>query len=68
MQTKRLKIVEGRRKKGLTQDELAYRAGISRAFLSNIERGEHDPSLKVAQLISRELGESTDHFFESNVQ
>lgn len=68
MQTKRLKIVEARRKKGLTQDELAYRVGISRAFLSNIERGEHDPSLKVAQLISKELGESTDYFFESNVQ
>lgn len=68
MLIKRNRIIDARRRRGLTQDDLAIKVGISRTFLSNIERGEHDPSLKVAQLISKELGESTDYFFETSVQ
>lgn len=33
------KIVEMRKKKGLTQDELAKRSGVSRAIVSGLESG-----------------------------
>ena len=36
---------------GLSQDELAYRAGINRSYLSDVERGVSSPSLdRVARL------------------
>lgn len=33
--------------KGFSQDELAYEAGVSRSYLSQIEKGEFYTSLKV---------------------
>ncbi|MFC1875422.1 helix-turn-helix domain-containing protein [Chloroflexota bacterium] len=35
-----------RQKQGLSQEELAYRAGIHRTYLGGIERGERNPALK----------------------
>lgn len=63
MHARREELIAARKKKKLTQNELSESVGISRAFLANIERGEHDPSLKVAQLISKKLGISTDSIF-----
>lgn len=31
-----------RKKQGLSQEELAYRASVDRAYVSGIERGEHN--------------------------
>ena len=42
----------------LTLDALAAAAGISRAALSNLERGEHSPSLTAATNVARALGVS----------
>jgi transcriptional regulator with XRE-family HTH domain len=42
----------------LTLDALAAAAGVSRATLSNIERGEHSPSLTKATDVARTLGVS----------
>ena len=42
-----LRIEAIRRAKGLTLDELAARAGVSRATLSRIERGETSPTAQV---------------------
>ncbi|MNW67761.1 HTH-type transcriptional regulator ImmR [compost metagenome] len=63
---KRTVLVSARKKKGWTQDELAAQVDISRAYLSNIERGVYAPSLKVAQRLSNILGLSTDTLFFDN--
>lgn len=47
-----------RQRRGLTLDALAGMAGVSRASLSNIERGEHSPSLTAATRVARALGVS----------
>ncbi|KFM93155.1 helix-turn-helix transcriptional regulator [Paenibacillus macerans] len=60
---KRTLLIISRKSKGLTQSELAERVGISRPYLANIERGEYDPSLKVAQLLSQQLGKPIDDLF-----
>ena len=49
--------IRARRKfNGLTLNELAVRAGLSRAALSKIERGEQDTSVSNAMGLSRALG------------
>lgn len=63
MNTKREMIISARKQKGWTQEKLATKAGISRAYLANIEQGKYDPSLKVAQKLSKVLGISTDDAF-----
>jgi transcriptional regulator with XRE-family HTH domain len=47
-----------RTRQGLTLETLASAAGVSRATLSNIERGEHNPSLNAATDVARALGVS----------
>lgn len=41
-----------RRKRGLTQVELAEMLGIDRSYLSEIETGKKDPSLRVLKAIA----------------
>lgn len=52
------RVREARGQQGLTLEELAASAGISRATLSNMERGEHSPSLNAATDVARALGVS----------
>jgi transcriptional regulator with XRE-family HTH domain len=52
------RVREARSQQGLTLDELAAAAGISRATLSNLERGEQSPSLNAATDVARALGVS----------
>ena len=52
------RVREARTRQGMTLDELAAASGISRATLSNIERGEHSPSLTRATDVARTLGVS----------
>ena len=52
------RVREARSARGLTLEELATAAGISRATLSNLERGEHSPSLNAATDVARALGVS----------
>lgn len=40
----------------LSQEELAFRAGVDRAFLSRVERGERSPSFDTLFSLSRALG------------
>src|SRR5919107_6040399 len=49
------RVREARSQQGLTLEELAAAAGISRATLSNLERGEHSPSLNAATNVARAL-------------
>lgn len=45
-----------RKEKGLTQKELAEKASITREYLSDLERGKYECSIKVARLLAMELG------------
>ena len=47
-----------RRERGFTLDELAGRAGVSRAMISKLERGEKNPTLVVAARLAEGLGVS----------
>ena len=44
-----------RRRRGLTQDELARIAGIDNKYVGSIERGEKAPSFEVAERLARAL-------------
>jgi transcriptional regulator with XRE-family HTH domain len=45
-----------RREKGLSQEELADRAGIHQTYLSGVERGKRNPTVSVLQRIAEALG------------
>lgn len=45
-----------RHSKGLSQDELAFEAGVSRSYLSQIEKGVFYASLKVIGRLAVALG------------
>jgi putative molybdopterin biosynthesis protein len=56
-------VRQARVQRGLTQGELARRAGISRQALGAIEAGTYQPGVAVALALARELGESVEHLF-----
>ncbi len=49
--------------RGLTQDELARRAGLSRQALGAIESGAYQPGVGAALALARELGHSVEALF-----
>ncbi len=53
-----------RRSKGLTLEELAERAGLTKGFLSQIERDKTSPSIAALKSILDVLGEDLASFFK----
>lgn len=49
------RVQKQRRRLGLTQEELAEKVGISRAYMGYIEQGRNIPSLEVLEKIARIL-------------
>ncbi len=47
----------------LTQSELARRVGISRPYLSNIERGKSKPTVEIAARICKALDADFERIF-----
>lgn len=45
-----------RQVRGLSQDDLAYEAEVSRSYLSQLETGSHDASLKIVDRLAKALG------------
>lgn len=45
-----------REEKGLTQDDFAGKAGIARSYYGQIERGESELSLQMAEVVAKTLG------------
>lgn len=45
-----------RKRLGLSQEELAFRAGMKRSYLSDLERGARNPSVKALGRIAEALG------------
>ena len=56
-----MRIMIGRKEKGLTQAELAPRLQIGRAQLANIEGDRSLPSIEVLLRLTNVLGVSADH-------
>lgn len=52
-----------RREKGLTQEALAEGAECGQPTISEIERGEYQPSMALALRISAVLGKTLDELF-----
>lgn len=52
-----------RQARGLSQQQLAGMAGVSRQALSAVESGHSDPSLRVALVLSRALGMTVEELF-----
>jgi transcriptional regulator with XRE-family HTH domain len=48
----------------LSQEELAFRAGIHRTYLGGIERGERNPALKNINSLADALGVSLSELFK----
>lgn len=57
------KITNLRKEKQITQEALASKIGITRAYLSNIENGKHKPSLDVALRIANILESTVEKIF-----
>jgi DNA-binding XRE family transcriptional regulator len=57
------KIQKKRKEAGLTQEELGYKVGISRAYMGYIEQGRYAPSLEVLQKIAKSLNTPISDFF-----
>lgn len=47
-----------RRERGLTQEELSERCGLSQQYLSDLERGKRNPTIVTIYEISQALGVS----------
>jgi len=52
----------------LSQEELAYRAGVHRTYLGGIERGERNPSLKNLAAIAKALNIRLADLVDINVK
>lgn len=57
-------LIEARKKKKYTQQDIGDLVGISRSYYTEIERGKKTPSGKVAIRISKVLGIKPERFFE----
>ncbi len=51
-----LNLRSRRRSHGLSQEELAHRAGIDRTYISALERSVYNASIDVVDRLARELG------------
>ncbi len=57
------RVRELRQEKGLSQEELAFRAKVHRTYLGGIERGERNPALKNIAAIAGALEVSLGQLF-----
>ena len=52
-----------RREKGLLQEQLAKKCGVSRKTIHAIENNKYDPTLALAFKLAQELGTTVDELF-----
>ena len=50
------KLRKLRKQRGISQEELAGRAGLHRTYVSSVERGERNVSLETIERLARGLG------------
>ena len=52
-----------RKERGLSQEELARRCGVTRQTVNAIENNKYDPTLALAFKLAQELGTTVDELF-----
>ena len=57
------RVRELRRARGLSQEELAFKAGVHRTYLGGIEQGTRNPALNNIAAIAKALGVSLPELF-----
>ncbi len=57
------RIEEMRRERGISQEELAKLAGVSRQTVSSLENGRYNPSITLAYKIARLFGAAIEDVF-----
>ena len=62
------KIMELRKKKGLSQEQLADKVGVARQTISKWELGETSPDLKQAKELSKIFNISLDELVDNNIK
>ncbi len=58
------KIRELRKAKGLSQEDFADLCGFDRTYVSGIERGTRNPTLKALEVLANALGVSIEDLFQ----
>ena len=58
------KIREERHKQGLSQEELASRAGVHRTYIGMLERAEKNITLENIEKVAKALGLKISEFFK----
>ena len=53
-----------RKQKGLSQEDLALEAGVNKNYLSDLERGNRNPSLMILEKIAKALDVSLEILFQ----
>lgn len=57
-------IKEKRKGRGMSQDELAKKCGVSRQTVNAIENNKYDPTLSLAFRLAHELQSTVDELFD----
>lgn len=52
-----------RKERGISQEDLARRCGVSRQTINAIEKGDYNPTIKLCLAICRVLGKTLDELF-----
>lgn len=60
-----LKVKKLRLRAGYSQEELAFRCGLHRTYISDIERGDRNVSVKNIEKIARALGVKPSELLEN---
>ena len=60
---KNLRMKAARAAKGLSQEQLADRVGVSRQTINAIEKGDYNPTVRLCVAICRALGVTLDELF-----
>ncbi len=50
-----MRLKQYREARGLTQEQLAEKAGVSRAYVARLEIGRHDPPLSTLEKLAKAL-------------
>ncbi|MCL6557700.1 MAG: helix-turn-helix domain-containing protein [Firmicutes bacterium] len=61
-----MKIRELRENAGLSQTELASKVGVTQGFISHIELGIREPTLKLVRKLAAALGVSVSDLLDEN--